>query len=62
MPSEPLALAVAQEWEAQDSILRPSLMHLVTFTCIVCLDTIVMYLPSPWKLNLYIEEERLVHL
>lgn len=30
LPTEPLALAVAQEWESQDTILQPSLMHLVS--------------------------------
>jgi ATP synthase F1 complex assembly factor 2 len=37
VPTESLALAVAQEWEAQDSILQPSLMHL-TSLCNTVLD------------------------
>ena len=30
LPSEPLALAVAQEWNAQEKLVQPQLMHLVS--------------------------------
>ena len=30
LPSEPLALAVAQEWNAQGTFVQPQLMHLVS--------------------------------
>ena len=29
VPSRPLALAVAHEWEAQEAFVQPALMHLV---------------------------------
>lgn len=29
VPTHPLALAVAQEWEAQGTFVQPALMHLV---------------------------------
>lgn len=32
VPSEPLALAVAQEWDSQGQTLQPALMHLVRET------------------------------
>ena len=30
VPTEPLALAVAQEWNCQGSFVQPTLMHLVS--------------------------------
>ena len=30
VPTEPLALAIAQEWRSQDTTLQPFLMHLVS--------------------------------
>jgi len=37
LPSEPLALAVAQEWNAQEKLIQPQLMHL-TALCNTVLD------------------------
>ena len=37
VPSEPLALAVAQEWNAQENFVQPSLMH-ITALCNTVLD------------------------
>lgn len=37
IPSEPLALAVAQEWSSQREMIQPSLMHL-TALCNTVLD------------------------
>ena len=37
VPSEGLALAVAEEWQGQEKIVRPSLMHL-TSLCNTVLD------------------------
>ncbi len=37
VPSEPLALAVAEEWQAQGDVVKPSLMHL-TSLCNTVLD------------------------
>lgn len=38
VPSEALALAVAQEWEAQESFVQPPLMHLVSATLVALLS------------------------